>query len=79
MEAIFRVIAEILSIFRISKQAKQEEIKTKQKEIFVERAKQQEEITTKDNDEKLIADVVAAKDSVEREKKLEEIRKIISK
>lgn len=79
MEAIFRTIAEILSIFRISKQAKQEEAKIKQKEIFVERAKQQEEVTIKDQDEKLIADTIAAKDALEREKKLDEIRKIISK
>lgn len=79
MDAIFRIIAEVLSIFRISKQAKREEAQIKQKEVFVERAKNQEEVSQKDKDEQLISEVVSAPTAEERQKKLDEMRKIISK
>jgi len=78
MEFLFRLAAELLLIFRISKEDKREESKIKQKEVFVENARKQQEVSIKDSDEKLIADVVSSSGE-EREKKLEEIRKIISK
>lgn len=78
MEALFRIAAELLSLFRISRESKKEETKIRQKEIFVKQAEKQQEASVKDSDEKLIAEVVSSSGE-ERKKKLDEIRKIISK
>ncbi|MEY4571729.1 MAG: hypothetical protein RLZ10_940 [Bacteroidota bacterium] len=78
MDAIFRIIAEALSLFRITKEAKKVEIQQKNKEIFVERQVKQDEVAKQDNNEKLVQEVVSSSGE-ERKKKLDEIRKIISK
>lgn len=79
MQAIISVVAELFGLLKIWRQNKQEEVKAKQKEIFVERAKNQQEVQQKDKDEQLISEVVSAPTPEERKKRLDEIRKIISK
>ena len=78
MEYIFKAISELLSIFRIHKEAKNKEIEIKNEEVFQEREVNQQEVNEKDKDERLIADVVNTTGS-QREMSLEEIRKIIAK
>jgi hypothetical protein len=78
MEYIFKAISELLSIFRIHKEVKKQEIEIKNKEVFQEREVNQQEVNEKDKDEKLIADVVNTT-GAQREMSLEEIRKIIAK
>jgi hypothetical protein len=78
MEYIFKAISELISIFRIHKEVKKEEIEIKNTEVFKEREVSQQEIDLKDRDEELISTVI--KNSGElRESSLEEIRKIIAK
>ena len=78
MEYIFKAISELLSIFRINREAKNKEIEIKNEEVFKVREVNQQEINQKDRDEKLIADVVNNVGE-KRELSLEEIRKIIAK
>lgn len=78
MEYIFKAISELLSIFRINREAKKKEIEIKNEEVFKVREVNQQEINQKDRDEKLIADVVNNVGE-KRELSLEEIRKIIAK
>jgi hypothetical protein len=78
MLLVFKFLSEIVSFFRISKEIKKIEIEAKNKEIFVEQKKKQEKVIEKDENEKLVQDVVSSSGE-ERQKKLEAIRKIISK
>ena len=78
MEYIFKAISELLSIFRINREAKKKEIEIKNEEVFKVREVNQQEINQKDRDEKLIADVVN-NIGEKRKLSLEEIRKIIAK
>lgn len=67
-----------MSLMRIWEQNKSDESKIKQKDDFVNRAKNQQKISVKDLDEKLLLDIVRLKGK-ERELKIQELRKIISK
>ena len=78
MDSIFRIIAELLGFLRIGREAKAKEIDIKNQEEFVRREENQREVSQRDADEKLIADAINSKE-LERQKRLEEIRRVISK
>lgn len=78
LTAIIRAIAEALGLWRLSREAKAKEVQLKNEKEFKDREKKQQEISQKDEDERKIAEVVKATDETERQKKLEEIRKIVS-
>jgi hypothetical protein len=79
MEYVFGIIKELLTLFRVSKESKSKEIEIRNQSEFKEREVKQQTVTQKDNDEKLISEVVHAKTPEEEETKMNEIRKIISK
>lgn len=79
VKAIVTIIAEAFGLFRLWKQDSSNEKKIKQQDIFVDRAKSQQEVNEKDKDEKNIALVVNSKNDQEKEQGLNEIRKVVSK
>jgi hypothetical protein len=79
MQYILGVFKELLTLLRISKENKVKEIEIKNQEDFKDREIKQQNVTIKDADEKLISEVILAKDEAEKQRKLDEIRKIISK
>lgn len=79
MQYILGVFKELLTLLRISKENKVKEIEIKNQEDFKDREVKQQNVTIKDSDEKLISEVILAKDEAEKQRKLDEIRKIISK
>jgi hypothetical protein len=78
MEFFFKIAAELLSLFRISRENKSKEIELKNKEDFQDREKKQQEVSQKDKDEKLISEVISSTEE-QRRQKLEEIRRVVSK
>lgn len=79
MKFALTIISELLTLFRLNRESKNKEVEIKNQEDFRTREKKQQEVSIKDSDEKLIADVIHAKTEEEKKKKLDEIRKIIAK
>jgi uncharacterized damage-inducible protein DinB len=77
--AIVDLLAQIFGVIRIWKQGKLEEVQIKQKEVFVKRAENQQDVAQKDKDEELISKVIEAPTPEDKEVNLDEIRKIIAK
>lgn len=76
---IIDLLAQIFGVIRIWKQGKLEETQVKQKEVFVERARNQQDVQEKDKDEALIGKVIDAPTKEEKKVNLDEIRKVIAK
>lgn len=79
MQYVIGLFKELISLFRISKEAKFQETEIKNKEEFKNRSIKQQEVSVKDKNEDLIDKVVNPISETQREISLEEIRKIISK
>lgn len=79
MQYLFGIFKELLALVRISKENKVKEVDIKNKEDFKKREVKQQEVDLKDKDERLISEVVKAQNEIEKQQKLDEIRKIISK
>lgn len=79
LNALFGIIREILSLFRIVRENKAREIDIKNQEDFKKREERQQDVSKKDEHEKLIGEVINAETEAERQRKLDEIRRVISR
>lgn len=79
MQYFFNLVKEIISLLKVSKESRNKEVELKNQEDFKNRQVKQQEVQEKDKNEVLIDQVVNAKTKEDREKSLEEIRKIVSR
>lgn len=79
MQYVIGLLKELVGLFRVSKEAKVQEVQLKNKEEFKAREIKQQEVVIKDRNEDLIDKVVNPASETQRQISLQEIRKIISK
>lgn len=79
MQYVIGLLKELVGLFRVSKEAKVQEVKMKNQEEFKAREVKQQEVLIKDRNEDLIDKVVNSSSDTQRQISLQEIRKIISK
>lgn len=79
MQYVIGLLKELVGLFRVSKEAKVQEVQMKNQEEFKAREVKQQEVLIKDRNEDLIDKVVNSSNDTQRQISLQEIRKIISK
>lgn len=79
MQYVIGLLKELVGLFRVSKEAKVQEVQLKNREEFKAREIKQQEVIVKDRNEDLIDKVVNPASETQRQISLQEIRKIISK